>query len=124
MIEIRAEDRQVPYRRGTFMKVRESVLTLALGVVLSSTAYAQHTVEQKDKLFMPDDLTIKVGDSVTFTNDDPFFHNVFSMSEAKTFDLGNFPSGESRTVTFDTAGIIDIECTIHPLMNMTITVEE
>ena len=46
------------------------------------------------------------------------------MSEAKTFDLGNFPSGEERSVTFDKPGTVDIECTIHPLMNMTITVEE
>lgn len=97
---------------------------ICMTAVVAVPALAQHTVEQKDKQFMPQELTIKVGDTVTFTNDDPYFHNVFSMSEAKTFDLGNFPSGESRSILFDTAGVVDIECTIHPLMNMTITVEE
>ena len=94
------------------------------GLSVATSASAQHVVAQKDKLFAPDMLTIKVGDSVEFRNDDPFFHNVFSMSEAKTFDLGNFPAGESRSVTFETAGTVDIECTIHPLMNMTIEVVE
>ena len=102
-----------------------SSLILVIACTMGATgAVAQHTVVQKDKQFAPDDLTVKVGESVTFTNDDPYFHNVFSMSEAKTFDLGNFPSGEARSVTFDKTGTVDIECTIHPLMNMTITVEE
>lgn len=101
-------------------------MPLSLAAVLlvsTATASAQHTVSQKDKQFMPGDITIKAGESITFTNDDPYFHNVFSMSEAKTFDLGNFPSGESRSITFEKPGVIDIECTIHPLMNMTVTVE-
>ena len=106
------------------MKGLSSLILVVACAVGASGAWAQHTVAQKDKQFAPDDLTVKVGDSVTFTNDDPYFHSVFSMSEAKTFDLGNFPSGEARSVTFDKPGTVDIECTIHPLMNMTITVEE
>ena len=106
------------------MKGLSSLILVVACAVGASGAWAQHTVAQKDKQFAPDDLTVKVGESVTFTNDDPYFHNVFSMSEAKTFDLGNFPSGEARSVTFDKPGTVDIECTIHPLMNMTITVEE
>ena len=100
--------------------------TLASFVILafSLNASAQHTVSQKDKQFAPNNLTVKAGETVTFTNDDPYFHNVFSMSDAKTFDLGNFPSGESREVSFDQPGTVEIECTIHPLMNMTIEVEE
>ena len=92
--------------------------------LIAAGASAQHTVAQKDKQFAPNDLTVKVGETATFSNDDPYFHNVFSMSEAKTFDLGNFPSGEVRSVTFDQPGTVDVEGTIHPLMNMTITVEE
>ena len=103
--------------------LRTALIALPL-IALSTFAAAEQVVSQKDKLFVPGNLTIKVGDTVTFRNDDPYFHNVFSMSEAKTFDLGNFPAGESRSVTFDKAGTVDIECTIHPLMNMTIEVQE
>lgn len=106
------------------MKGFTSLVVAFVWILSTGTAWGQHTVAQIDKQFAPGDLTVKVGDTVTFTNDDPYFHNVFSMSEAKTFDLGNFPSGEERSVTFDKPGTVDIECTIHPLMNMTITVEE
>ena len=81
-------------------------------------------VGQKDKAFSVEHLKVKAGDSVTFTNDDPFFHNVFSLSPAATFDLGSYPQGESKSVTFDEAGDVQIECAIHPSMQMIIEVEE
>jgi len=81
-------------------------------------------IGQKDKSFSVDQLTVKVGDTVKFTNDDPFFHNVFSLSPASTFDLGSYPQGESRTVKFDEAGEVHVECAIHPSMRMVIEVEE
>ena len=84
---------------------------------------AEFEVGQKNKQFTKDKLTIKVGDSVKFTNQDPFFHNIFSLSELKTFDLGSYPKGEFRTVTFDQPGTLDVECAIHPNMHMVIEVE-
>ncbi|RLT95037.1 plastocyanin/azurin family copper-binding protein [Ketobacter sp.] len=84
----------------------------------------QFEVGQKDKKFTQDQLTIKVGDTVKFTNNDPFFHNVFSLSDAEMFDLGSYPQGESRDVTFETAGEVEVECAIHPEMRMTIQVQE
>lgn len=81
-------------------------------------------IGQKDKKFSVDQLAVKVGETVTFTNEDPFFHNVFSLSPAATFDLGSYPQGESRSVTFDEAGVVHIECAIHPSMQMVIEVAE
>lgn len=92
--------------------------------LVSSTAFAaEFEVGQKDKQFTKKSLNIKAGDTVKFTNQDPFFHNVFSLSELKTFDLGSYPQGESKTVTFDKAGMVDIECAIHPNMQLKIKVE-
>lgn len=85
---------------------------------------AEHEVGQQNKAFTEESLTIKVGDVVKFTNNDDFFHNVFSLSDAKFFDLGSYPKGDSRSVTFDTAGEVEVECAIHPSMFMTIKVEE
>ena len=87
-------------------------------------AYAgSFNVGQKNKQFTKTHMVIKVGDTVRFTNEDPFFHNVFSLSPIKTFDLGSYPKGEYREVTFDTAGKVEVECAIHPNMRMTIEVK-
>ena len=69
-------------------------------------------------------LQIKVGDAIRFENQDPFFHNIFSMSELKPFDLGSFPQGEWREVVFDQPGMAEIECAIHPRMFMQLEVIE
>lgn len=80
------------------------------------------TVLQKDKQFVPVTLQIKVGDSVNFMNEDPFYHNVFSLSDAKNFDLGSFPKGQFKTVVFNKAGKVNVECAIHPDMHLEIEV--
>jgi len=84
---------------------------------------AEHEVGQKNKAFTVKQLKIKAGDTVSFPNHDPFFHNVFSLSPAKTFDLGSYPKGETKKVTFDKPGKVEVECAIHPNMQMTIEVE-
>ena len=65
-----------------------------------------------------DKLTVKVGDTVKFVNNDAFFHNVFSLSDAALFDLGSFPKGESKSVTFEESGVVEVECAIHPDMKI------
>jgi plastocyanin len=81
-------------------------------------------VGQKNKQFTTNEITIKVGDTVSFPNYDPFFHNIFSLSDIKTFDLGSYSKGETKKIVFDKAGKIDVECAIHPNMQMTINVED
>jgi plastocyanin len=99
---------------------------LSLATLLLPFCGAAHAEEQvvgqKNKAFSVQKLKIKVGDSVGFRNDDAFFHNVFSLSPARNFDLGSFPKGQIRKVTFDKAGTIDVECAIHPEMQMQIEV--
>jgi plastocyanin len=71
---------------------------------------------QKNKSFEPHILVVPVGSAVAFPNQDPFFHNVFSLFEAKRFDLGLYEAGSSRLVHFDRAGVSYIFCNIHPEM--------
>lgn len=80
------------------------------------------TLKQKDRRFVEDTLVIPVGSSVSFPNLDPIFHNVFSLSRAKSFDLGNYPENETRTVTFPKAGVVRVFCHLHPNMSSTIVV--
>ena len=103
---------------------------LLLGVVWASTTLGgeDYVVEQKDKEFVYKGakvatLKIKVGDVVEFRNTDPYFHNVFSLSDVKMFDLGSYPQGKSKTVKFDKPGKVEIECAIHPQMHMIVEVK-
>jgi plastocyanin len=99
-------------------------ITTIAALAFSGSALAEeYNVGQKNKQFTVDKLKVKVGDTVKFTNEDPFFHNIFSLSELKTFDLGSYPKGEFREVTFDAPGTLEVECAIHPNMHMVIEVE-
>lgn len=71
---------------------------------------------QRDKTFTPRVLAVTKGSTVEFPNEDKFFHNVFSLSEGNTFDLGLYRAGTSKSVTFDRSGVVDVYCNIHPNM--------
>jgi plastocyanin len=84
---------------------------------------AKAVMDQKDLKFIPRVLPVVVGTTVDFPNNDKTFHNVFSNSDAKKFDLGLYPSGQSRSVTFDKAGVVKILCNAHPHMEAYIVVK-
>ena len=102
---------------------------IGLSMMLTTTAFAaEHVVDQQSKSFRMDGqkveaITISAGDTIRFKNEDPFFHNIFSLSDLMTFDLGSFPKGQSKTVNFDKAGTVEVECVIHPEMYMEVTVK-
>ena len=77
----------------------------------------RYRLTQKNKQFEPHLLVLPVGSAVDFPNQDPFFHNVFSLYKGKRFDLGLYEAGESRSVHFDKPGISFIFCNIHPEMS-------
>jgi plastocyanin len=79
-------------------------------------------MEQQNRRFAPDLVTIPAGSSVSFPNFDPIFHNVFSLSKPKNFDLGNYPKGQTRMVTFDKPGVVSVYCHLHPNMTGTVVV--
>ena len=72
---------------------------------------------QHHKQFTPHLLIVPAGASVDFPNNDPFFHNVFSLFDGKRFDLGLYEAGATRTVRFEHPGVSFIFCNIHPEMS-------
>jgi plastocyanin len=113
-------------RQQTVMPIQPKYLwalpAAAALVVTAAWASKEHVVSQKNKAFSVKKLTVKVGESVKFTNDDAFAHNVFSLSAAKSFDTGSFGAGQSKSVTFDKPGKVEVECAVHPDMRMDIEV--
>jgi plastocyanin len=82
------------------------------------------TMAQKDEQFAPHVLPILEGTTVEFPNEDDVFHNGFSLSSPKTFDLPKYPAGSSKSVTFPKAGIVNVFCHIHADMQATIMVRD
>ena len=79
-------------------------------------------IAQKNRRFEREVLVIPVGASVSFPNHDPIYHNVFSLSRAKSFDLGYYSQGKTRTVRFDKPGPVQVFCHLHTNMNAAILV--
>jgi plastocyanin len=71
---------------------------------------------QKGQNFVPRVVAVPVGGAVDFPNFDPIFHNAFSVSPVKRFDLGKYPRGQSRKVIFNKAGVVQVFCDIHANM--------
>ncbi len=79
-------------------------------------------LNQQGSRFDPELIVVPVGSTVQFPNSDPIFHNVFSLSKAREFDLGYYPQGQSRTVKFTSAGVVQVYCHIHANMYAAIVV--
>lgn len=85
-------------------------------------ASARAEMVQRDERFVPHVLPVLRGSTVRFPNDDDVFHNVFSLSTARTFDLGRYPKGNAKSVTFDRAGVVQVFCHIHSDMSAVVLV--
>jgi plastocyanin len=86
------------------------------------SAPMQASIAQKDEQFVPHLVAVSAGSSVAFPNEDPFFHNVFSLSRGSSFNLGRYPSGASRSRVFNKPGIVKVFCEIHSHMSAVIRV--
>ena len=69
-----------------------------------------------DKTYAPHVVVVPLGSTVRFPNHDPFNHNVFSVSEPNSFDLGLYGRGEAKSYTFAHPGLVRVYCNVHPRM--------
>lgn len=106
------------------MRITPSTVA-ALAILVALPAYAaEHVVSQKGKAFSVKRLTVQQGDEVKFFNDDPFAHNIFSLSDVKSFDLGSYGPGLWKSVVMDKPGLVEVECAVHPDMKLVIEVKK
>jgi hypothetical protein len=103
------------------MRFRHFLSTLCLLLPLPAIA-RDHLISQRDKAFSATTVHAAVGDTLTFRNDDPFVHSIFSLSEVQPFDLGPFRTGDTRRVKLIKPGRIVIECAVHPQMKLVIEI--
>ena len=93
-----------------------TVVWLEAPHALPPPSAAKIVLDQRNLNFYPHVLAVRVGTTVDFPNNDRVFHNVFSFRDGKRFDLGMYPIGTLRRVTFDKPGLSRLFCNIHPNM--------
>ena len=86
------------------------------GPVLARVPGPKPVLDQRNLNFFPRVLAVQTGTEVEFPNHDRVFHNVFSFHNGKKFDLGLYPTGAVKQITFDTPGLSRLFCNIHPHM--------
>ncbi|HZP83211.1 MAG TPA: carboxypeptidase regulatory-like domain-containing protein [Chthonomonadaceae bacterium] len=99
---------------------REAVVTLE--GEKKAAPMAKAVVDQRDKTFLPHVSVVTRGTTVQFPNNDTVFHNVFAYFNAKKFDLGMYPRGATKRVTFDKPGLVALLCNVHSEMSAYIVV--
>jgi plastocyanin len=108
-----------------FVVYIEGVFVITNGLPTNIIQVVTKRVAQQGAMFTPHLLPIMAGSTVQWPNHDEIFHNVFSMSEAKQFDLGLYKGDPpEKSVTFDKPGRVDVFCSIHERMHCIVLVLE
>ena len=94
----------------------KDVVVYLEGTIGTPTA-AKASIDQKNMTFIPHVLPVVVGSTVEFRNSDDVMHNAFSNSATQRFDVGMFGRGESRSVTLEKPGVVELRCNVHPTMH-------
>ena len=103
--------------------MRKFLLPLLL---LSTAAFAAdeaHTIVQKGRAFRPAEVSINRGESLTFTNNDDFIHQIYVQSAGFSFDSDERNPGQDITETFTASGTFEVRCHIHPKMKLVVRVK-
>ena len=118
-------DATAGYVRGQVMLVTRGIRMMPDEVVVSVDSLPlaltrfkpradKASMVQEALRFVPAVLPTRIGTRVQFENRDRVYHNVFSLSRARRFDLGKYPPGQKHGVTFDNPGTVQLLCDIHP----------
>lgn len=100
-----------------------NVVVYLKGVTFKGALPPSHAeIRQEHESFVPRVVAVTKGSTIDFPNGDPFFHNVFSLSSAATFDLGRYPMGRQKSTILNTPGLVKVYCHIHSQMSASILV--
>ena len=104
-------------------RCRTAELLAAFLVLAATSAFAASVhVAQKHRSFSPSEIAIQRGDTIAFSNDDEFLHQIYVDSKAMSFDSAEQSPGETINVVFPQTGTFPVRCHIHPKMLLTVHV--
>ncbi len=112
------------------MKLRSRILASVIGLTIGISGWAvvahaaETVVDQKGLRFVPDAVSINAGDSIRFTNSDPFTHDVTIIDpDGSSNDKGLQHHGKDNVVVFAKPGKYSIVCKMHPMMKAAVIVK-
>jgi len=109
-------------RRGQQPVVNETLVWLEpLGRAPKRPAQT-FTMTTRSKTFLPHVVAVPAGSTVNFPNEDPIAHNLFSLTPGNTFDLGLYRKGSGKAHKFETPGVVNVYCNVHPNMSAVVHV--
>ena len=103
--------------------MKRLVLPFLLAPFAAFAADEAHTIVQKGRAFHPGEITINRGESLTFTNNDEFIHQIYVAGDGFGFDSDEKNPGENITETFTAPGTFEVRCHIHPKMRLLVHVK-
>jgi plastocyanin len=109
-------------KRGQKPVVNETLVWLEPVGRAPKKPAASFTMTTRSKTFLPHVVAVPAGSTVAFPNEDPIAHNLFSLTPGNTFDLGLYRRGAGKTHKFDTPGVVNVYCNVHPNMSAVVHV--
>ena len=91
-------------------------MTVCAALLSPAAPAATHQVVQLDRSFKPSDITVARGDSLAFSNQDEFIHQIYVDSQKIDYDSAEQPPGQIITIPFPASGDFPVRCHIHPKM--------
>jgi plastocyanin len=104
-------------RRTVFVAI--GTLLVAAGIALA----ADYTIVQQNQQFSVPELQVRVGDRLTFVNNDTVTHNVYSETKGMEFEIELQPPGRKDSITFARPGTVEVRCAIHSAMRLRVDVK-
>jgi plastocyanin len=117
-----AEQNPITYERSRVVVYLEGPAPSGKSSSVPPAVQPTVQIEQLNRRFVPNMVVVPVGSTVSFPNMDPIFHNIYSLSKPRSFDLCAYDKGQTRKVTFPRPGIVEIYCHLHPNMQATVVV--
>ena len=109
-------------KRGQKPAPNETLISLEPAAKGAKKPAAAFSMTTRGKAFLPHVLAIPAGSTISFPNEDPISHNLFSLTPGYTFDLGLYRKGPGKTHRFDAPGVVNVYCNIHPNMSAVVHV--
>ncbi|HYC90800.1 MAG TPA: hypothetical protein VEO54_16400 [Thermoanaerobaculia bacterium] len=109
-------------RRGQNPVVNETLVWLEPAGKTWKKPPATFTMTTRSKTFLPHVVAVPAGSTISFPNEDPIAHNLFSLTPGNTFDLGLYRRGAGKTHKFDAPGTVNVYCNVHPNMSAVVHV--
>ncbi len=109
-------------KRGQRPVMSETLVWLDPAVKPAKKPGSTFTMTTRSKTFLPHVLAVPAGSTISFPNEDPISHNLFSLTPGYTFDLGLYRKGPGKTHKFDAPGVVNVYCNVHPNMSAVVHV--